>query len=220
MVIGILIALSINNWNEQYQERKEELRLLQKFKTDFTKEVLELKRCQNRERKLISHVDSMFVLMGQQNNQYLDSFIELSRSIGFVTEFRVSSGTYEEAVSSGKMDVILNDSLRELLFNYYRLAQYNQNDKISLHYHINEIFPSFANTIMASGQVIQSEGSPNTPIAPINLNAIAKNKDFNKALVLRKANATMQIRAWNEILEFLNILSTKVDQEIHNKQNN
>ena len=44
MVIGILIALSINTWNEERKERNKEINYLKNLKVDLQNEILNSRR--------------------------------------------------------------------------------------------------------------------------------------------------------------------------------
>jgi len=110
VVIGILIALSINNWNTDQADRAEEQLLLQNLKHEFT---------QNLNQLHADHAINLSTL--EETLNYLETRGEykkpeqIDHSIGrfctFAT-FDPSVGYIEQAISSGKLDLIQSDSLK------------------------------------------------------------------------------------------------------------
>jgi hypothetical protein len=117
VVIGILIALSINNWNEERKLHQVELSLLKELKADleFSKKELEI----------ISLYNKKFV----KEYRLINSFIEKDRAYDRVldTAFAhldiwsqpyLSTMTFETLKIRG-IDIIKNDSLKHHIINVY-----------------------------------------------------------------------------------------------------
>ncbi len=110
VVIGILIALSINNWNNIKDDRNEEQVLLQNLKQEFTKNLNEL------------HSDHTLNIGALEAAHYfLETDMDLKKSekvdstVGQLNNFATfdpSIGYINQAISSGKLDLIQSDSLK------------------------------------------------------------------------------------------------------------
>ncbi|MCA0932436.1 hypothetical protein LCM02_08235 [Lutimonas saemankumensis] len=119
VVIGILIALQINNWNEQRKERELEKRLLFNLKQEFEENlntinsVISKRQIQlNGLRRFDSLImDPRFLVKYSE----IDSLIGLSR---YIPNFEPKTGVLENIISSGQLSIIQNGSLRKSLSNW------------------------------------------------------------------------------------------------------
>ncbi len=121
VVIGILIALSINNWNEERKDRTYELKMLSEVKSALKSDIEHfewmVERCYQ--------VDSMVNVISEQiinKSIFVDSLFTNGKDdwngLQKGTIFRYNSGPYEALKSSG-IDKISNDSLRLNLIDFY-----------------------------------------------------------------------------------------------------
>ena len=117
VVIGILIALSINNWNEKSKLKTEEIKLLKEMKSALKSD----------NEDIISNIDehtsaanSCSILLEHISNKlpYNDSLDFHFANALNTTRFSHTSNSYETLKIKGP-DLIENDSLRILLGDYY-----------------------------------------------------------------------------------------------------
>ncbi len=123
VVIGILIALSINNWNNRRQERQEEIKYLNKLKVDLEVDVVNLEAI--KEHRLTKSEAALTLLEMETPNdgmgiRRLDSLITLV--FGW-REYIARTNTLEELTSSGKLSILRNDSIKT---NLLRLEDMNR----------------------------------------------------------------------------------------------
>lgn len=126
VVLGILIALQINNWNE---ERKDQLRL----NNHYEELISELKNDRNRLGQIIENVREI-------NNQTLEisEFINSSQSKIDTTKivadllniegygfFSVSTSAYTNLLSSGDIQLIKNTKLKNSLSIYQNVTSWD-----------------------------------------------------------------------------------------------
>ena len=118
VVIGILIALQINNWNEERKERIEEKNLLLELRTEF-REKKESLEAYGRERDSdINSINIYYALAISKTLEYDPDSLRflvngLTRMAGIVTANR----TLNSIENSGKINLIKNDELR----NYFKI---------------------------------------------------------------------------------------------------
>jgi len=118
VVIGILIALQINNWNENRKKDSDRIEMLKNMQSEFTitKTTLEnsIKAYESRSKILLDLMDY------SSRNTILvpeDSLKDkLQRSLMFGV-FQGFTTTYEQAISSGKIGLIKNNNLVKALNN-------------------------------------------------------------------------------------------------------
>ena len=120
VVIGILIALQINNWNTERIERKKEENYLINIKRDLNKQLVAINRNLNGEEfiyqsltkakdnykkhKKFRALQEDFVLLAPMNDRFT---------------FIITSPTYTELLSTGNLDLISNADIKTQIVQYY-----------------------------------------------------------------------------------------------------
>ena len=66
VVIGILLALQINNWNENRKNAVKETQLLMSFKKDLEENIIELERVIKKSKNTSSKADSILMLQKKE----------------------------------------------------------------------------------------------------------------------------------------------------------
>lgn len=119
VVIGILIALQINNWNEERIEETFEISMLKELVVALEGDsaIITLFLEPRIERKEAA-VDSFFVLVTGNYIVDEEGFYDLYEDMNTEFEYRYNIGPYETIKSKG-LDVISNDSLRSEITALY-----------------------------------------------------------------------------------------------------
>lgn len=122
IVIGILIALQINNWNTNKSNRLIEYRLLEGIKSDLIQDTLQVRNrflySYKRLKNSISRFDSIISLDDDEiNMEYIDSIF--GRCTRQRNTFWPITGTYQSIVNNGSSNLINNDSLFKKIQNQY-----------------------------------------------------------------------------------------------------
>ena len=129
VVIGILIALSINNWNQNRIDRRAEQYYLDQMKSDLVTDSLFLTTvATNLESRLPVIKDFLKVLHEYDNQEafrrgvkeYLDHVLV---AVFFVT----NSTTFNEMESSGKLGIIKDQELRKHIISVYNHIDVTKN---------------------------------------------------------------------------------------------
>ncbi|MDT0557843.1 DUF6090 family protein [Ichthyenterobacterium sp. W332] len=119
VVIGILIALQINNWNESRNARNEEQIILKALKT----EVSENQKILTKDLKRHSNVLRLLTELGNYiepkpkliTDKRLDS---LMFSIGWLPTYTPKEGVINSVITSGKISLIKNNELNSKLASW------------------------------------------------------------------------------------------------------
>jgi len=214
VVIGILIALQLNNYNDYRKQREAETLMLKNFHRDLVLDTLQANLKINE--ALISGrtIDTLFVMMANANGNMTSDFLIKTGVLGASTIFVTNNVSFNEAVSGGKMDYILNDKIREGLFQYYNLVMDNLTDKTALKYQQFDIGPMHAEIFLTRNQVVQMiTGKPNK-LKPITISELSTNPDFNKILAWRKFMTVAQIESWENYKEKANELIKSIELQL------
>lgn len=117
VVIGILIALQVNNWNENRLERQLEKKYLHGLQRDLNRDIEGLDRMTNIRKDIIN---SALKVMKMNTPSTLEELREVNDEfliIHFWYEFTPNNNTFNELTSSGNLSLIRNDTIKDLLMS-------------------------------------------------------------------------------------------------------
>ncbi|WP_188466009.1 DUF6090 family protein [Bizionia arctica] len=120
VVIGILIALQINNWNEDRKLRTVEHAILQNIKSNLIDSKSKLDRVVNRDEEQIKHYKRILHYIDQD----LPYNIELDSSFIYISTWASPYLTYidYETLKTKGLDIIQNDSIKNGITYIYESA--------------------------------------------------------------------------------------------------
>jgi len=123
VVIGILIALSINNWNESRKDSIKEQQYLSNLKKEIQMDI------DFNTRNVLKRYPKKVEVLTNGKNYYQGKYIpqdtlQFLNDLGYGNVFgnviwSFHRTTYNQLTSASDFDIIKNDSLRETLLNYY-----------------------------------------------------------------------------------------------------
>ena len=129
VVIGILIALQINNWNEAQKMNQWEHRFLKDLKSELKTNLDQLEVINDRHLlvgKTCDVLKSVLQTATINDKPKIDSLYTLTM---FQTTFFPTTGVYDSGLSAGKIENIRNDQLKYEIMNlynhYYKRLVYN-----------------------------------------------------------------------------------------------
>lgn len=129
VVIGILIALQINNWNAYKKDRQLEKNYLESFLEELDADSTRLNYFESRYPEKIEGL--------QLAKNYILYGIEISDTAGFVDKVSIgglasrtslfeNKSTYEDIISTGNIRLIQNKKLKREILDYYQLVENTQ----------------------------------------------------------------------------------------------
>ena len=124
VVIGILIALQINNWNENNNQRVEERRILVDLKEEVKLAIeskIQLREYYNS--KLDTLAFALDKLFSEKSSELTDSEC-INVAMTHILDWEPSSiSTFEELVASGKINLIKSKELRRKIVSFRNTSQ-------------------------------------------------------------------------------------------------
>ncbi|MCR9291053.1 MAG: DUF6090 family protein [Bacteroidetes bacterium] len=207
VVIGILIALQINNWNENKKTEAEEIKILSNLRADLENTLIEYKAAVEFNKLTIAEIGKLQDC--QKNN--LSYSEELDFSFGVFPHFYFSSAinsTYKSLQTIG-IGIIQNDSLKNKIVNVYDVVltgfvDYN-NDENRLKSTI--VDPFFSKHLRYLENSVYS-AKPNNYIELIN------NKEFINILSLIKRQRTRGIEKYENNSLLIENLIDSINKEL------
>lgn len=140
LMIGILLALQVNNWNQQRKDNTSEMEVLKGLQNEFSSNLDALNNSINQDQQIINGCFEIINLIRsdklEEKSEELDSLLQFVGSFG---TFDAATGVTDEIINSGKLHILKNDSLRIKLTQWsgrlsdaredieYRFENYHQN---------------------------------------------------------------------------------------------
>ena len=120
VVIGILIALSINNWNESRKIRNTEQQYLLTLKEEFSFNKDELKSIMNRNNLNFDYALKILDNTGPENSEITEEEFGslLTNSLSIEIQFDPNQGVINEIINSGKLAIFSSEKLKFLLSSW------------------------------------------------------------------------------------------------------
>ena len=125
VVVGILIALQINNSNDQRIDKTREIKYLTNIKIDLNEDIESLDyNIEFREKKSRGTQKIIEQINGMPIEDLTEATYNVINTL-YQEKFQPSNVTYNDLVSSGNMNLISNDSIKIDLFELSLLYQRN-----------------------------------------------------------------------------------------------
>jgi hypothetical protein len=231
VVVGILIALQVNTWNEERKQRQVELKYFYNLKNDLLADDLLLDEMIDLSGRKVKAAKSVKIKADRDSVGSLYDFTDEMQTLIFVNEFRPNDNTYQEMKSSGNFSTIGNDDLKLKLMNlkktYLEIASIHEH----MRYDFNVFLEDFEKYV-DWGKYYDLDQS-NIPTLDLKYDSIYieshkeimeqeihelhKNKVFLNNIFLVEINYTYIIDVFNEtksqIHEITEILNSEIERE-------
>lgn len=202
VVIGILVALQINNLNESNKQSKRERSLLEELKTNLATNVRNLESDITIQNEGASAIHYLLEYIDNKR-PYIDTLDGLFQDADFVPDVVLSSSAFETLKSSG-LEIIQNNNLRKEVINLF---------EVNYPYLIQE-------TRRLEDQTWSSTSVPlyqrhfrreiRGKARPINYESLLNDQEFTNMLsfrlLLRESSTVHKQNAINETNEVINLI--------------
>ncbi|MBN4084869.1 hypothetical protein JYT89_00845, partial [Flavobacteriaceae bacterium AH-315-B10] len=131
VVIGILIALGINNWNSQNKAKKTEIEYYCRIIEDFDIDLENIDQRYSKAEEQIEIAKSLIIdlhSLTKDKNYLMNTYLTVLRTDGFYP----SKAAFDDIKSSGNLNLLTNLKVKNSLIRYYTdldniTTQLNQN---------------------------------------------------------------------------------------------
>ena len=121
VVIGILIALSVNNWNQERSINEQNNVILQNLNKEFSENLIQLESSIKDFDSVIDGLDQLLTVMRTQDHNLNDlEFDKLLHNTFHTPNWAPSSFVLVELKNSGALSKFNNNNLKTLLFKWER----------------------------------------------------------------------------------------------------
>lgn len=188
VVLGILIALQINNWNDRRIEKEEEKKSYQNIRNQVMDDLDELSEVKDLNNNLSAQYEKANQIISTNDRNKMDSLAIIAMRLSQYSDFHRSGNIYETLVNSGELKLLKNtditSSIQKLEMTYNHL---NKLEDIHWEIIINELSPEMKGVINYSNlQVMKPEKLYSVEMQNIIIESIfltkGKEKVYNQAM--------------------------------------
>ena len=203
IVMGILIALQIDNWNNAKVDRQNERKTYQNIQSQVNEDMKALTE--------VIQYNTMYLGQYEKANQYIlannrnaiDTLAYFAMNLSQFSDFHRTANIYETLVNSGDIKLIKNDSiagrLQKLEMTYTFI---NRLEDIHWELIITEISPVFRGVVNYTTFEI---------IKPDELYSVGLQNVFFECIHLAQVKDAVYQKAMNEMLAIIDMIETELD---------
>lgn len=217
VVIGILIALQINNWNEQAKNNQIKTVFLKDFISDLETDIHVLKGRITDNKNRLKAIDSILFnltnktkLSNKKLNQFINNHYELATESYFIAE----QSTIRQFETSNNGNLILPKKIKDKLFKYYAMNnRIEQNDEKSLQlYQHNFITKDIITPFLKINAPEMVNFNFNTK--SFELQTLKENENYLFAINIKKINTVNQTGNYKLIINTAENIIKSINTEL------
>ncbi len=223
VVIGILIALQINNANELKKTRKKEVQYLSNISKDLQLNIAELDRyIAKRETQILSANSILNHYEGEPITDYVQ-FNNNTINIYTWRKFFQNNNTFQELVNSGNLSLISNQEIKNVLLELEKVYKVTKDEEEHFRFDSEELlykpyfekidcYPLVENF---KYQISQGQIGKNIPISKIEINKMLKDLTQKNGFVMAAFEFDALRTQFQNMKNICNDAISLIDEEIN-----
>ena len=214
VVIGILIALSINNWNEQRKSMLQEVNILTKLNTDLKANLIEIKGLKDMTDNRIKA--SQTILNYFEERKAIDDNLKLSFELINTDDLFNNANTAYKYIENQGVNILTNDSILSKITWMYERDFKNISNRERTNWQIltDDLRPLMDIYLEVSEPQDKLFNEVYELNKPIDMKALSENKQFKNVIVRNMNFMLLRLHWQTETLIELEELIQEVELEI------
>jgi hypothetical protein len=128
VIIGILIALVLQNWNEARKESIQELKYLKRVQNDLAQDTAYFNNSVNLCKELVKKNQNAW-RVAYDEQKTLEQFRYFLNQIDtYSIPFQIQNATYIDLINTGNINIFRNGALKIEIIQYYRECEFIEKD--------------------------------------------------------------------------------------------
>jgi len=223
VVIGILIALQINTWNEERIEKRKEQSVLIGLHDTFSNNLENLNFIITNSTEAFDASKKIMSLMGPSASDYTNTEVDslMSHMINYST-YDPSVGTLDDIINSGKLNIIQNKALKTNISNWSGILNDTKKDIQIANNHAFNVLLIYLNdkvnlkNVAVPERIVETTQLNITEPShfPVNYDVFMQDKEFENLVDFHALNLIYLIREYLEIKDYLERTLVLLEGEI------
>ena len=224
VMIGILLALQVNNWNNRRLEVNKEQIILKNLQSDFEANIAELNRIYNSTANAYTASLTLLEIIKDKSDINPSEVESLLNTItNDVYSLDLNSASIDEIKSSGSLSIIKDDTLRKLLSDWSFLEADTEDDiELYYNYAFNVFMPSLSNKIVQRNiptpdRLLREVGLPNFSSSNFKLDysKTIRTLEFENEVHFNALNILSVLQAYKKIEGYLDETLARINANIN-----
>lgn len=214
VMIGILLALQVNNWNNHRLEANKEQMFLKNLQSDFQSNLTEYNKIYNTSFKAYqASVDLLEIIKGDGSIDPVQVEILIDAIVNKFMSLDLISGSIEEIINTGSLNIIRDSKLRKQISNWsFYVADTRDDIEIYGAYLFGFVIPSLSDKTL-----LRNTSVPIHFVDLLDLPEISKSGfeiDYNKTI----RNIEFENQIYNNALNYMYALNAYKIMESYLKE--
>jgi hypothetical protein len=200
VVIGIVIALQLNNWNSKQQLKQVEIKYLKEIAQHLRMDSVDI-QFNIQFNKVRLRAGEMVLKSLNEHDAYSDTMDQYFGNLHYTTRSVVNFSAYETLKSRG-LEIISNDSLRMMItelysFSYHNVIDFEKQDDHALQYAV--VIPAVVREL-----VMHPNPSPRVEFAsasPLDFVGLKSDDAFKNAIVMNNDLRVYMLSNYRDLAE-------------------
>ena len=219
VVIGILIALQVNNWNENRKDNDAANKALLSLREDFRENVDQIKERVFQVNRTTKYLNNLINIIDRDSTTVdPDSLGKYITTGADYWNVKITSSTYDALSGAGNLDLIQNEYLRKLLAEFYSTTKSGFEDEgvsETLAVKIWDKTSSEIYTLLPNLEGYNIELTKKSLVAKKKaVNSILKMHDFMGILIVKQALDQNQQKYLDNLLSLSNNILNEINKEL------
>jgi len=203
VVIGILIALKINNWNTLKLKHQDEIETYKNIKDQIAQNLEEITSVKAINAYYSSQYERANFIINNGDQSKIDSLAVMAMILSRYSDFHGNGNIYETLVNSGDIKLLENTEIQNKLQKLQSIYSYiNKLEDINWEIVIQELSPGLRGVINYSNLKVMK---------PEKLYSVELQNIFVENIFLTKAKEEAYDRALNEINELIVLIEQEIN---------
>jgi hypothetical protein len=211
IVIGILIALQINNWNTDRINKRQELKTYKNIRNQLVEDQKELTKVIGFNNYFIGQFEKANQYILDNNRNAIDTLAYIAMNLAQFSDFHRSANIYETLVNSGDLKLLKNDSITDWLQKIEMTYVFiNRLEDIHWELIITEVSPEFRGVLNYTTFEI---------IEPDKLYAVGLQNIFFECINLMKIKDAVYNQATGELENIIGMINKELADQDQSEKN-
>lgn len=159
VVVGILIALSINNWNNSVAQRKSELQIYRNIKNQINDDKEVINKVIGYNEIYLNQYKLANEIIVQEDSTRIDTLKKIAINLFRYSDFNRNSNVYQAMVNSGELKLLQNSEIIEKLQSLEESFIYmNRLEENHFQFILRYVGPGILDNInFSTGEIVNSQ---------------------------------------------------------------
>ncbi|SMC87926.1 DUF6090 family protein [Cellulophaga tyrosinoxydans] len=227
VVIGILVALYINNWNEKQKEEKSEIVILKSLQKDFIENKKIYSDIIDNQMLVVENCKSLIECLERKDLNYKRDSIISFIYYGAFNYYRAEPilGSYQALIGSGDLKILKSETLKsKLAFFSSEINQGFEDETLSmnllntLHYEFKSIGTLFLDNRIRN-TIGLNKVKKNIELQDKKLKELYQNPNILHPLAMKTGVENNRLKLYVKMLEYSSEILNLVESELEEKNN-